>query len=211
MLTFWTAPSWFFYSISIRCLTFLFFSFAKSEMSPAKVVSAAWVWVLFVVLRCVWGPKIPPVKGIKIYITGKVLFSAQEPAPSIEPIFNIFPKILASKKGAALSSPIPRCNSSASVKDHSLSICARPGAVCYCRGISRTFQAKTPRRQRATYKAIAKNKFVRPEEGWRNHCTELRRLGLTPAAPSICSSAKIRLLRKGLQRGWNSQWLYKIN
>lgn len=53
MLTFWTAPSWFFYSISIRCLTFIFFSFAKSEMSPAKVVSAAWVWVLFVVLCCV--------------------------------------------------------------------------------------------------------------------------------------------------------------
>ena len=57
MLTFWTAPSWLFYSISIRCLTFIFFSCAKSEMSPNKVVSAAWVWVLFVVLRCVWGAK----------------------------------------------------------------------------------------------------------------------------------------------------------
>ena len=41
-----------------------------------------------------------------------------------------------------------------------------------------------------TYKAIAKNNFVRPEEGWRNPCTELRRSGLSPVAPSICSSEK---------------------
>lgn len=102
----------------------------------------------------------------------------------------MFPKILAGKLGAALSTSISRCNPIASVKDHSLS----PSASAWGQFLSaEIFQelslAETPTETQATYKTIAKTKFVRPEEGWRNHYTELRRFGLSPAAPNIYSSA----------------------
>lgn len=128
-------------------------------------------------------------KRLRSYITGKVLFSVQDPAPCIEPIY-VFPKILAGKLGAALFTSIPRCNPIASLKDQSLS----PSAPEWEQFVSaEVFQelslAETLKETQATYKTIAKSKFVRPEEGWRNHYTELRRFGLHPAAPSIYSSA----------------------
>lgn len=167
---------------------FHFFCFTKSEMSLTKVVSAVWVWVLFL-LCCILfgGERFFQERRLRSYITGKVLFSV--PAPCIEPIY-VFPKILAGKLGAALSTSISRCNPTVSLKDHSLS----PSAPEWGHFVSaEVFQelslAETPKETQATYETIAKSKFVRPEEEWRNHYTELRRFGLNPAAPSIYSSA----------------------
>ena len=63
MLTFWTAPFWFFYSISMSCFYFFFFfSFAPPKSFPPLGFGFYFCCVL---LRCIKGQNIPPVKGIK--------------------------------------------------------------------------------------------------------------------------------------------------
>lgn len=52
---------------------------------------------------------------------------------------------------------------------------------------------------------------MRPEEGWRNHSTELRDSDSTRQHDPFTAAHKIRLLQKGLQRVSNSQRLYREN
>lgn len=109
----------------------------------------------------------------------------------------MFPKILAGKLGAALSTSISRCNPIASVKDHSLS----PSAPAWGQLLSaEVFQelslAETPTETQATYKTDAKSKFVRPEEGWRNHYMELRRFGQPSSTNHLQQRIKSAFYRK---------------
>ena len=89
-------------------------------------------------------------------------------------------------------------------KDHSPSP-SEPGWGQFLRDLvfQELFQAETPKETMTTTKTIAKSKFVRPEEGSRSYCTELRMFGHGrlhhPFVAAQKKKKKIRLLRKGLQ------------
>lgn len=118
--------------------------------------------------------------------------------------FLVFPTLPG--RGAALPTSTASCNP---ISGHSLSPgWAREGKVPWCWNISWSFERRDPYGDNRSQRKVSNVKFVRPIQGWGNHCPEQRALDsawehYSEIAEHNWSSAE------RLQCKWNLKWLYK--